>query len=257
MGTPVRLLDRVCIATTTGGTGSYALGAAPSGYLDPFVAGGASGDRVTYVVESEDRATWELCEGVITAGSPPTLSRARIIRNSSGGTSAVNWPSGTTKYITVVGVSDRLAVLNTDGALQQHRVADGANTWNLPGKTLSNVVVTPFSGTYDLGTANSTFVYATIAECSCVFVAITARVNYTAASSAASAILAVKFGADAARDVGQVVGSAGQPQGSISATAFAKYNSPQSNLLISGMARKDAALGPFNMLLYQMEIIAW
>ena len=257
MGTPVRLLDRASVATTTGGTGSYALGAAPSGYLDPFVAGGVSGDRVTYVVESEDRATWELAEGVLTAGSPPTLSRARIIRNSSGGTSAVNWPSGTTKYLTVVGVSDRLAVLNTDGALQQHRVADGGNTWNLPGRTLGSVVVTPFSGTYDLSTSNSTFVYTTIAECSCVFVAVTARVNYTAASSAATAILAVKFGAADARDVGQVVGSAAQPHGNVSAAAFMKYNTPQSSLLVSGVARKDAALGPFNMLLYQMEIIAW
>ncbi len=124
MGIPVRLLDRAAVATTTGGTGSYALGAAPSGWLDLLTAGGVSGDRLTYVVESEDRATWEECEGILTAGSPPTLSRARIIRNSSGGTSAVNWPSGTTKYITIVAVADRLPYLDTDGKLQTGQLPD-------------------------------------------------------------------------------------------------------------------------------------
>lgn len=147
MGTPVRLLDRVCIATTTGGTGSYALGAAPSGYLDPFVAGGASGDRVTYVVESEDRATWEECEGILTAGSPPTLSRARIIRNSSGGTSAVNWPSGTTKYITIVAVADRLPYLNTDGRVPLA---------NIP--LTVNLQAADWNGNFGLGTTAAEFV---------------------------------------------------------------------------------------------------
>lgn len=257
MGAPVRLLDRVCIATTTGGTGSYALGAAPSGYLDPFVAGGASGDRVTYVVESEDRATWELAEGVITAGSPPTLSRARIIRNSSGGTSALNWPSGTTKYITVVGVSDRLAVLNSDGALQQHRVADGGNTWNLPGRTLLNAQPALWTGTYDLGTGDTNFVAVTVPEASVIVATLSARLNYTGTNSGTTASLKVKFGGDAAREVVQGFGSAVQPQLTLSGACCRKYDSPMSNILVNASAAKVDAVGPFNMVLYRMEILAW
>ena len=155
MGTPVRLLDRASVATTTGGTGSYALGAAPSGWLDLLTAGGVSGDRITYVVESEDRATWEECEGILTAGSPPTLSRARIIRNSSGGTSAVNWPSGTTKYITVVAVADRLPYLDTDGKLQTGQLPDSPYSILRSGSAVAVPNNTPTALTWNINGGNT------------------------------------------------------------------------------------------------------
>jgi hypothetical protein len=104
-----------CLTTTTG-TGTYALGNTPAGYLDPFTAGMASGDRSTWRCESEDGATWEHFEGVLTAGSPSTISRARIIKTSSGGTSAISWPAGT-KRITNVISPDRTAFLDSNGLL--------------------------------------------------------------------------------------------------------------------------------------------
>jgi hypothetical protein len=110
----VRLLDKVRIATTTTGTGAYSVGAAPVGYLDPFLAAAVSGQRYSWLCESEDGATWEVFEGIITSGSPATISRNRIVRNSSGGTTAVNWTAGT-KRITCVGIADRLVTLDTDG----------------------------------------------------------------------------------------------------------------------------------------------
>ncbi|MBC9176758.1 hypothetical protein [Pseudoroseomonas ludipueritiae] len=102
------LLDRVRVATTSGGTGALVLGLAPVGYSDPFTAGAVPGRPYTWVCESEDRATWEEFVGSVTPGSPSTLSRSRIIRTSNGGTSAVNWPAGTTKYITCVAVAEYL-----------------------------------------------------------------------------------------------------------------------------------------------------
>lgn len=104
------------VLTTTTGTGTYAVGNSPAGYLDPFASGMSSGDRSTWRCESEDSASWELFEGVLTAGSPSTISRARIIRTSSGGTTAISWPSGT-KRITQVISPDRTAFLGTDGLL--------------------------------------------------------------------------------------------------------------------------------------------
>jgi hypothetical protein len=101
------LLDRVRVATTSGGTGALVVGLAPVGYSDPFTAGAVPGRPYTWVCESEDRTTWEEFVGVLTAGSPNTLSRQRIIRTSNGGTTAINWPAGT-KYITCVAVAEYL-----------------------------------------------------------------------------------------------------------------------------------------------------
>ncbi|KAA0683338.1 hypothetical protein [Roseomonas genomospecies 6] len=96
----VKYGNRVLQTTTTVGTGTYTLGGAPTGWNSFLSAGGiTSGDRVGYtVVDSLDQPTqWEVVEGVITAGSSVTLTRAAVLSSSNGG-GAVNW-GAETKYV--------------------------------------------------------------------------------------------------------------------------------------------------------------
>jgi hypothetical protein len=123
MADQVYLLDRVRVATTTGGTGALAAGASPQGWLSPAAAGAVSGRSYTWICESEDGATWEEFEGVYAAGSPATISRDLIFRNSAGTQAAINWSAGTTKRITCVAVSPRLPYLGKDGLLPNAMMA--------------------------------------------------------------------------------------------------------------------------------------
>lgn len=118
MGIPVVLADRVLVATTTAGTGTYAIGAAITGYLDPAGAGIASGSRVAYVVVDSLTAptSFEVGEGVLTSGSPWQLTRAQIRRNTAGGATAVNWAAGT-KFIFLAPNAANLPTLEDDGRL--------------------------------------------------------------------------------------------------------------------------------------------
>ena len=118
MGTPVVLADRVLVATTTTGTGTYAIGTAITGYLDPAGAGVTTGARLAYVVVDSLTAptAFEIGEGIYTAGSPGTLTRAQIRRNTAGGTSAINWGAGT-KYLMLAPSAANLPTLDTAGAL--------------------------------------------------------------------------------------------------------------------------------------------
>lgn len=118
MGTPVVLGDRVLVATTTTGTGTYSLGSAVTGFLDFAGAGLTTGARVPFVVVDSLTAptTFEIGEGVYTSGSPSTLSRAQVRRNTTGGTSAVNWGAGT-KYIMLAPNAGNLLTLDSAGKL--------------------------------------------------------------------------------------------------------------------------------------------
>ena len=129
MGTPIILADRVLVALTTTGTGTYALGAAVTGYLSPALAGVASGARLAYVVVDSLTAptAFEIGEGVYSAGSPATLTRAQIRRNTTGGTAAVNWASGT-KYLMLAPSAANLPALDTDGVVPIASGGTGATT---------------------------------------------------------------------------------------------------------------------------------
>jgi hypothetical protein len=112
----VYLLDNARFLSATEGTGAYVQGATPTGYLDPASAGAISGRTYTWRAESEDSATWELFYGKWTAGGPPNVSRDTIILNSSGGTSAINWPTGV-RRVTCVAVAEEIALRGyADGA---------------------------------------------------------------------------------------------------------------------------------------------
>jgi hypothetical protein len=118
MGTPVVFADRVLLTTSTISTGTYAIGAAVTGYLSPAQAGVVSGSRVSYVVVDSLTAptVMEVGEGVYSTGTPDQLTRAQIRRNTTGGTSEVNWAAGT-KFIAFAPCAANLPSLETDGRL--------------------------------------------------------------------------------------------------------------------------------------------
>ena len=118
MGVPVNVGDRVLVATSTAGTGTYELGAVVGGYLTPALAGVASGSRVAYVVvDSQLSPTiFEIGEGTYTSAAVPTVSRTLIVRNNTGGTSAVNWSSGT-KYLFFAPSASRFVMYDSDGVM--------------------------------------------------------------------------------------------------------------------------------------------
>jgi hypothetical protein len=70
-----------------------------------------------YVVQDDPNnpLQFEECEGIYTAGSPDTLTRAQV-RGSTNGGAAVNWQSGT-RYIFLTAFAERTPLLDTDGKL--------------------------------------------------------------------------------------------------------------------------------------------
>ena len=86
--------DRVAETTTTTGTGTIQLGGAVDGKFRTFVAGAGSGNTVPYVVVHRTANEWEVGYGVVTSGSPDTLTRTGVYSSSNGG-SAVNFSAGT------------------------------------------------------------------------------------------------------------------------------------------------------------------
>lgn len=86
------LNSRVEQSTQTAGTGTVLLDTPPvgrRGFVDAFTTGAV----VYYTIENSDGSVWEEGYGVITAGSPDTLTRNAI--RSSNGDALVNFGSGT------------------------------------------------------------------------------------------------------------------------------------------------------------------
>lgn len=81
--------DRVSQTSTITGTGTYDLIDPPSGEFLSAVAAVGSGNRLTYIAKMD--GVWEICWGVVTSGSPDTLTRT-LIRSSTG--SLINWGPG-------------------------------------------------------------------------------------------------------------------------------------------------------------------
>ena len=132
MGTPVVFGDRILVETTTTGTGTYQIGAAVTGYLTFALAAIASGARVPYVaVDSLTAPTaFEIGEGVYASGSPATLARTQIRRNTTGGTTAINWGAGT-KYVMLAPSAANLPAYDTNGLLAAATATAGTNDTTL------------------------------------------------------------------------------------------------------------------------------
>ena len=92
--------SRIAETTTTTGTGQLVLAGAISGrrpFADVLIA---DGDKCGYAIDI-DSISWELGIATRVTGAPMTLSRS-VRRNSAGGTSALNLPSGTKTVSMVV-----------------------------------------------------------------------------------------------------------------------------------------------------------
>lgn len=101
------LFDRVSFATATTGTGTINVGAAATNYRTPASANVPTGTLVSYVIE--DGSAWETGQGVLTSGTPWTMTR--VLKESSSG-SLLNLTGSATVSITAL-ASD----LNSWGAL--------------------------------------------------------------------------------------------------------------------------------------------
>lgn len=144
MGTPVVLGDRVLVTTTTTGTGTYQLGSAVTGFLTPALAGISTGARMPFVVVDSLTAptAFEVGEGIYTSGSPATLARTQIRRNTSGGTSAINWGAGT-KYILLAPSAANLPAYDTDGLLAAATATAGTNDTTVATTAFVQTAVVP------------------------------------------------------------------------------------------------------------------
>jgi hypothetical protein len=154
MGTPILTGNRVFVTTTTTGTGAYQIGGAvgPT-FRTPAGALIVSGSRVGYVVQDDisNPTKFEEAEGIYTAGSPNTLSRAQVVGGSNGA-AAVNWGPGP-KYIFFTVLANRAVILDTDGRLPLAQLPV------LPTPMLP--VSGNYSGNFPL-TAVTVFLYCTI-----------------------------------------------------------------------------------------------
>ena len=144
MGTPVVFGDRILVETTTTGTGTYQIGAAVTGYLTFALAAIASGARVPYVaVDSLTAPTaFEIGEGVYASGSPATLARTQIRRNTTGGTTAINWGAGT-KYVMLAPSAANLPAYDTNGLLAAATATAGTNDTTLATTAFVQTAVAP------------------------------------------------------------------------------------------------------------------
>ena len=104
--------NRVRGTSTTTGTGTYTIGAAPSGYQSFSQL--TSSNQVYYCVVLG--ANWEVGIGTVTVGGSTTLSRDTILESSNSG-AAVNWGAGS-KDVFLVDPAEALAALTFDGTLR-------------------------------------------------------------------------------------------------------------------------------------------
>lgn len=89
----ITLADRVKETTTSTGTGTINLGGAQTGYRT-FVSGIGTTNQTDYVIADQNGANWEVGAGVVTSGSPDTLTRATVYASSNAG-ALVNFTAGT------------------------------------------------------------------------------------------------------------------------------------------------------------------
>lgn len=112
MARPI-VADRVKETTNTTGTGTLSLAGNATGFQS-FVGAGLGGKPTYYAIVDDPTATteWEVGIGTVTAGTPNTLSRDRVIASSNSG-SKVSWSAGT-KTVIVTSVSETFnAIMDT------------------------------------------------------------------------------------------------------------------------------------------------
>lgn len=107
------LKDRVKVAATTAGTGTFTLGAAANGYQN-FAAIG-NGSETYYTIAAQSGSEWEVGKGTVTdTAGTFTLSRDTVLESSNAG-SLVNFSAGT-KDVFVTYPAERAVYLDAAGS---------------------------------------------------------------------------------------------------------------------------------------------
>lgn len=114
------------------GTGAFALNgsAANTPYISMITSRG-NGSKWVYLAESTITKRWAIYTGVVTAGSPNTLSRVTVLESWDGvtrGTAEINWTSND-GVLRIIGI---IAAQVIDGVISWHRGAS-APAWAVPG----------------------------------------------------------------------------------------------------------------------------
>jgi hypothetical protein len=110
-------LDGVVFTAASGGTGSFTVSAAVTGYRTPVAAGAADGRTYRYRAQSNDLTQWEV--GTATASSTGTVFSRTVLFSSTGGT--VNFSNPPTVAITITAAE--LVAFDEASALTQAQKA--------------------------------------------------------------------------------------------------------------------------------------
>lgn len=109
-------LDVCRFTAASSGTGSFVVSSAVTGYQTPASANAVNGATYRYRAESADLSQWEVGFGVYTV-STTTLTRATVLFNSSGGTSAISFTSA--PQVAVVALAEDLTLTQPAAKLDQ------------------------------------------------------------------------------------------------------------------------------------------
>ena len=115
--------DRVKETTTTTGTGTLSLGGTSTGY-QTFVNGIGNGNTCVYLID-DGNGNWEVTSGVITSGSPATITRGTLVSSSTG--SRISFSAGT-KTVTVVPCAEQLLWPANNASLVETSIASATTT---------------------------------------------------------------------------------------------------------------------------------
>jgi hypothetical protein len=94
------LLDRCMFVPTSGGTGTWTVSSAVTGYMTPAQAGAVNATTYYYGAESSDKSQWELGLGTYTV-SGTTLARTGVLY-SSNANAVVNFTNPPNVFITLL-----------------------------------------------------------------------------------------------------------------------------------------------------------
>ena len=155
---PLTRAEMVRETTLIAGTGPYNLAGAVTGFQS-FISGVGDGATVRYMVT--DGVNWEVNEGVVSSGSPDTLTRGTLIASSSG--SAINWGDTTAKVISLVMTADELNDIGSElvqllvfDYTTDTEVVDGAAYFHIPAKMNGMNLVYAHAKVITAGTGAST-----------------------------------------------------------------------------------------------------
>lgn len=129
-------LNRCGFRAASSGTGSFVVSSALTGMQTPAQAAGpavVNSNTYRYFAESDDKTQWEYGYGVYTTGDV-TLTRATILDNSSGGTTALSFTAAPKVFM--------------GGPLAQDMAEDLVYDSGAIGSPVASVAFTPDIATY-------------------------------------------------------------------------------------------------------------